>query len=473
MRHGEASYDVEANAVVIRSLVVDNETVTREARRWTTGERGEIEDRPERLAQADLTLFVARALELGSVAMAATGTARDTLQLERLLREVGERAADSSVQAAKATGQAVKDATATVAKASKEAQQAISEVEAQSRKAFTRSVTEARVQLQAEVQRHLGGENPEVVDRLRPLLDKFGTDLDAKVSERTTELLEKVARQFDPSDPTSPMAKHAAKVAAEQERLTATLTKNHEAVTTKLDELATTVKVREARSSLAKVTPIKGGTFEDEVHALLQEIAAGLGDEYVVTVNTTGAIPRNKKGDGVLTVDGGATRVVLEMTDSPRVDWNSYLDEAERNRGAAASVGLVRTPDQNAGQSVRVLAPRRIVLAFNPATDDAQLLRTVVMLLRTAAIAAAARQGADEVATAEEKITEALQELTRIDCVKKEVASISKSAVKIDGACNGIHAAISRLLNQALVALSGAEHGGTRTEPEPTQYGAA
>ncbi|MDQ2758231.1 MAG: hypothetical protein M3Y71_17035 [Actinomycetota bacterium] len=37
-------------------------------------------------------------------------------------------------------------------------------------------------------------------------------------------------------------------------------------------------------------------------------------------------------------------------------------DEAERNREAAASVGIVRKTGQNKGQTIRVLGPRRVVL---------------------------------------------------------------------------------------------------------------
>lgn len=161
----------------------------------------------------------------------------------------------------------------------------------------------------------------------------------------------------------------------------------------------------------AKVTPIKGDTFEDQLNTVLTAIAAGLDDEYTDTHATVGAVSRSKKGDG-LTVNGGAARVVIEMTDSARDNWTAYFDEAERNRHAAASLGFVRTPDQNGGQSIRVLGPRRIVLAFDPGSDDPELVRTIVMLLRTGALAAATRKGAHQIATAEEKITEAVDQLT-------------------------------------------------------------
>ena len=122
----------------------------------------------------------------------------------------------------------------------------------------------------------------------------------------------------------------------------------------------------------------------------------------------------SKKGDGVLVVAGGPARVVLEMTDSERRDWGDYLDEAERNRQATASLGLVPHADQNGGQGLRVLGPRRIVMVLDPATDDHALLRSVIQVLRMAAVAATVRQDDTDVQTAVERIAEALDVLPSI-----------------------------------------------------------
>ena len=151
------------------------------------------------------------------------------------------------------------------------------------------------------------------------------------------------------------MAKHTAELEARQQQLTEQIDENHTEIVQKVDELTTALKVQEARTKLAKVTPIKGDSYENQVHTVMLGIAAGLGDEYTDTGTIVGAVPRSKKGDGLLTVDGGAARVVLEMTDSARAGWAEYLDEAERNRQAAAALGLVRTAEQNGGQSIRVL----------------------------------------------------------------------------------------------------------------------
>ncbi len=78
------------------------------------------------------------------------------------------------------------------------------------------------------------------------------------------------------------------------------------------------------------------------------------------------------------------------------------------------------------------------MIAFNPDEDDPELLRTVVMLLRTVAITASLRTGSAEVETAEEKIAEALTQLEKIDAVKKIAGTIQKGAAKIDSECTSI-----------------------------------
>lgn len=458
-----AHLDDDATALVVEHLTVRDKDVIREAQRWTTGERGPVVDDPRVLTTADLSEFVCEAVKIGAHALSATGQAQDARVLEQMLKDVGDKATDSTAKAAEATQRTVKDAADTMVKAAADAKKAITEADAATRKQFTESVTTAKTDLQNEVRKVLGGENPELLERLQPVLDKFGVDLDAKAKASVGELLAKAARQFDPSDPTSPMAKHTAALETRQQQLTERIDENHLQVVQKVDELTTALKLQEARTTIAKVSPIKGDTYENAVNSVLFGIAAGLGDEYTDTRTIVGALTRSKKGDGLLTVDGGTARVVIEMTDSPRSGWSEYFGEAERNRQAAASLGLVRTVEQNGGQSIRVLGARRIVLAFDPATDDPELVRTILMVLRTAALATASRHGAQQLATAEEKITEAVVQLDKIDDVKKIAGSIQKNAVKIEGACTGIISGIQRLLADALAALSDAADDSAET----------
>lgn len=457
-----ATFDTNGPAVILTDLVVTDLAVVSEARRWSTGVRGDTVEVAD-MAGVDLSSFVTQALSIGASAITAAGNAQDTFDLERLITEVGTRTTESSNEAADLTTKAVKEAAQAMTAASDLAKKAITEADTATRTHFEQTVATAQDRLRGDLQRLFGGDNPELVERLQPILDTFGKDLDAKVAKQTSELLGKAARQFDPADPTSPMAKHAAALTAQQESLASTLAQNHQTLTGKVEALITTVSSQsaaaQATARTASVTPLKGVTYADNIHAVMQTIATGLGDEYCDTGAVAGRLARNKKGDGVLTVAGGEARVVIEMTDSPRGHWNDYLDEAERNREAGASLGLVREEAQNAGQSIRVLGTRRIVMAFDPAHDDPNLLRAVVMLLRTAAFAASARRGAGDIATAEERITEAVTMLTKIDDIQKTAGSIHKSATKISNECDTFVAGIERLLGQALAALAGTECG--------------
>jgi vacuolar-type H+-ATPase subunit E/Vma4 len=375
-----AHLDDDATALVVEHLTVRDKDVIREAQRWTTGERGPVVDDAQALAAADLCEFVSEAVKIGAHALSATGQAQDARVLEQLLKDVGDKATASTAKAAEATQRTVKDASETMAKAAADAQKAITDADAATRKQFTDSVTTAKTDLQNEVRKVLGGENPELLERLQPVLDKFGVDLDAKAKASVGELLAKAARQFDPSDPTSPMAKHTAELRTRQQQLTERIDENHLQVVQKVDELTSALKLQEARTTIAMLSPVKGDTYENAVNTVLFGIAAGLGDEYTDTRTIVGALTRSKKGDGLFTIDGGTARVVIEMTDSARAGWSEYFGEAERNRQATAALGVVKTPEQNGGQAIRVLGARRIVLAFDPASDDPELVRTILMV---------------------------------------------------------------------------------------------
>lgn len=452
----QAHFNEDLNAVEVERLTVRDKDVVREAQRWTSGERGHVVDDDAALAGADLSAFVTEAIKIGSHALSAVGQAQDAKALQQMLKDVGDKAADSTAQLKESTQQATKAASDAMTKAANDAKKAIVEADATSRKEFTQAVAAAKKDVAAELQKIFGGDNPELMGKLQPILDKFGTTIDTTLKAGTTELITKAAKQFDPSDPTSPMAKHTAELDAQQKRLTTLITENHQVLTQKVEDLTNAMKIQEAKANLAKVTPIKGDAFENQLNTVLASIATGLGDEYTDTRATVGEVPRSKKGDGVLTVNGGAARVVIEMTDSPRDRWTEYFDEAERNRQAGASLGVVRKAEQNGGQSIRVLGPRRIVFAFDPASDDPELVRTVVMLLRTSALAAASRTGSHQIATAEEKVSEALDQLTKLDEVKKAAGSIQKNATKIESSCTVINSGIHRLLSDALAALADA-----------------
>ncbi|MDN5790426.1 MAG: hypothetical protein L0H25_06100 [Micrococcales bacterium] len=454
-----AFFDAATPAVVIEHLSVTDTEVVTEARRWSTGCRGPAVA-ADKLADADLTGFVTQALSVGSRAIASAGGAQDTFELERLVSEVGARTAESSTAAAATTDKAVKAAAEAVTKATTDVRQAIAETEASSRRSYAETVEVSTKALRAEVDRLFGGERPELLAKLGPVLEAAGCTMGEQAFEQTDKLLDKVSRQFDPADPTSPFAKQAKALADQQSALTESMGRNHLALVGKVDELAKAVEVQKAAAAAvartASVTPLKGATFESKINAVMEGIAAGLGDEYADMGGVIGSIQRCKKGDGVLTSSGAGARVVLEMHDSSdgRV-WNDYLDDAERNREAAASIGIVRSAEQNKGQTIRVLGPRRVVLAFDPDTDDSDLLRTVVQLMRVSAVAASSRRDAEGLETAEEQIRAATTLLDRINVIRTASRSVRRGADTIETQCNTVQTGVTEHLGRALDALDG------------------
>lgn len=454
-----AQYDPHTPAVVIHQLSITDPTVVAESHRWSDGHRGAVVGDAE-MTGVDLSAFVTQALTVGAHAIGSAGGIQDTFNLEGLVNDVGLRTADAASKAAIATGEVVSKAAATLEKASSDARQAITEAGTTARKSFSDNVDTAKKALTDEINRLLGGENPELLGRITPILETFSRDLNDRVAKQTTELITNAARQFDPADPTSPMAKHNQELKTQQAELTSTLQENHRALEAKVDELTTAVKVaraaEEAAARTARRTPLKGETYAQQIHGVMGEIATGLADEYSDTGAQPGILPRCKKGDGVLSVQGGMANVVVEMTDSKRPGWNAYLDEAERNRLASASLGLVPSIELNDGHGVRCLGQRRIVMVFDPMTDNPELLRTVVQILRLGALAANARQDNGEIETAQEKIAEAIALLTKIDGIKRVAGQIKTHANRIELDSEGVRTELERTLTKAQSALNGA-----------------
>ncbi|WP_347353983.1 Fis family transcriptional regulator [Intrasporangium sp.] len=462
------SFDAATPAVVIDHLTVTDSEVVAQARRWAAGTRSAAvgadgaarDDGADGMGSTDLAPFVTQALGIGARAIASAGAAQDTFELERLVSEVGTRTVESSELAAKATATAATVAADAMGKAADAARKAILDTEAAGRKGFAATVELSTKALRDDIERLIGGEHPELLARLGPVLDAAGRAMGERAFEQTDKLLDKVSRQFDPADPTSPFAKQAAALAEQQQALTASMDKNHAALVGKVEQLAKAVEVqqaaRQAAARTASVTPLKGGGFEAAVGAVMERIAAGLGDEYVATGGFAGTIRSCKKGDGVLTVGGGPARVVIEMHDSSDSrDWNDYLEAAERNREATASVGVVRNVAQNKGQTIRVLGPRRVVVAFDPGVDEPDLLRTVVQLMRTSAVVASSRRDVEGLETAEESITAAMGLMERINAIRKASGSVRRGADTIDRECNTVQSGVERHLGKALDALRG------------------
>lgn len=439
-----AHYDAEHNHLVIEAMTISNAAVLGEARHWSTGRRSEPADLTS-LADADLTPFVEQALAVGSLALTSAGGLQQGVSVHTLVTEAEERTAKASEAAVKQTELAVTRASETLTKATTD-----------TAKQLTESIEGANRRLDHELTRLLGGEDPELARRLRPLLDKAMADHRIKMTADTEKLLDRVSRQFNPADPASPMAVQMRTLTDAQKEQSAALKQQQDALAAKLDGVITALQVKQAHEAVVSRTALKGASYEENVHPVLHDIAAGLGDQYTETGTVVGIKSRSKKGDGVLAVGAGEVRVVVEMTDSDRPKWSDYLQEAEQNRGAHASLGLVRFREQLGGQTLLTLGPRRLVLVFDPEVDDPALLRCALQLLRQAAAVAAAPGDTSELAKAEETLVEALEKLAALGRIKQSADRIRRGATAIETDAATLETELTRLLTKARAALGGA-----------------
>lgn len=451
-------FDQNLPSLVIHHLEVRDAVVVDQARRWMASLAQSAAGGAVDAESVDLTDFTRNAMVVGAHAIGAAGDTRAAVDLQALVAEVEQRTIAATKAATDGASVTATQAAEIIKLAAATAQTSIAEVDARSRKAFADNVAQARSAVTDEITRLVGGDDPELTRRLQSLLDKFGVDLGRQASQQTGELIRQVIERFDTTDPASPMSQLARAHSEQQQAATAVLTERQDRLAAKLDELTTAVTVatasNEVTARLTRATPLKGIGYADGVHATLRDIAAGLGDEYVDTSAVTGLVSRSKKGDGLLAIQGGDVKVVMEMSDSHRATWSDYLAEAERNRGAVAALGLVRSADQLGGELLLALGARRVVMVFDPEVDDPRVLRTVVQILRLAAQTTAADRSSGAVDAAEDKIGQALAALGRIETIRKTADAIRKSATKVDVESEKLEMELTRLLEQARGVLT-------------------
>ncbi|GAA3676587.1 hypothetical protein GCM10022267_74320 [Lentzea roselyniae] len=147
------AFDRDASADVVERLVIRDREVAWEAGRWTSRERGSMVDNLDELTRADLTNYVTEAVRVGAHALSVTGQPQEDQALERMLKYVGEKTADSTARAAELTERAVPEATGAVPKAAHDAKIAITEAGTRNRKEFMTAVAAAKQDMNAELRR--------------------------------------------------------------------------------------------------------------------------------------------------------------------------------------------------------------------------------------------------------------------------------------------------------------------------------
>lgn len=205
------------------------------------------------------------------------------------------------------------------------------------------------------------------------------------------------------------------------------------AVVSELRQLLTARATQTARESSG---PRKGLSYENDVHAVLQEIAAAGGDGGATFTGGTAGVDGSRKGDTVVhlrSLPGSPRRLVAEAKNRPgrsftAAEWAAELDHAMRSREADVAIGVCPADQMPGTSRVFVIDSRRLVVAWDDGELD--LLGPAYLLMRMAAgqHGAAAGPGQAEIEANLRAITASLAPL---DEIQRHAGTCRRAAEKV------------------------------------------
>lgn len=454
--------------LVAYGLLADDPQVLQEASRWSTGQRGAPVALDE-LDGADLAPFTKAALGMGALVLATTADSSGVAVLSGTVTQLADRAEA-------ATASLVADTT----RASSEVVNATVEAAKKITVEATAAIDEARKRLEAELNAMVDRGTNSVATQLDALLgvaSPVAATINDIVKETLanahvgwhamlTQTLSEVTTSLDTDSPGSPLN-------VLERRLREQQSEQHRQLTDRLDRMqdavsaATNAAVTAAAVAAAEAaSPAKGKPFEAAVGAVVERIAVGIGAAYGDTSDSVGAIRNCKKGDGLIEVSfphpgGEPARIALEYTTTAaKRNWNSYLEEAEKNRAAQASLGVVPTSEfVPGGELVALLSDSRIVVAFDPDRDDEALLRAVVQLLAAQAVRRMCEGRSGDLGVVDTKLTQARHGLIAMQELVKTATAVRNGATKVVAGLEASLVSLGASLEQAHSALRDAYRG--------------
>jgi acetolactate synthase small subunit len=185
-----------------------------------------------------------------------------------------------------------------------------------------------------------------------------------------------------------------------------------------------------------------GRIFEDAVGEAVHRLVQPAGDVFESVSNTTGNIPRSKKGDFVVTLSDDSAapgaRIVVEAKEDASYRLASTLDEAEAARSnRAAGVCLFVHSKKTAPAGLEPLARygQTLVIVWD-AEDEASdvVLLAALTCAKALSVRASRRTGAD--AASMQKIDGAIAAITKqiegFDEIRTHANTVGNAAEKID-----------------------------------------
>jgi hypothetical protein len=211
-------------------------------------------------------------------------------------------------------------------------------------------------------------------DSKRSIIGKF----DALVRGLRKEEREAVRELLDPGNDRSPIHRL-------HRDLTKAVREEADGVRKLVGELSEKIAASESAAEMFEKTSLKGGSFEDTVHAVVSALVAPFGD----TAEQTGAevgCAGTKKGDEVVTLNpddtnGCELRIALEVKDRslPLAKTFAELEQAMANRDAHAAIAVFSREDHAPMPTSFSYTGNKAIVILDKDDLDASALRLGLM----------------------------------------------------------------------------------------------
>jgi hypothetical protein len=274
-----------------------------------------------------------------------------------------------------------------------------------------------------------GEENSPIREGIKAQVSEIATKLTESLSTIASQQSTRIAKMLDPKDPESPL------------RL---LNEAIENLSSDFQEVKKEMSIKSAVTDALENTAKSGLPYEDLAIASLQKVAGLAGDMCRQTGQIQGFIKGRFSGDGVVEIKQGERligRVVAEaknaklpLTASGKNDsWMKQAKECKENREAIAFLGLCKYVEDMPNNH-RVLMVDRLtwILAYDPETDNPELLFLVYQMLKTNTQVAAGELKSDTVAEINLLVDDAISQVMSITSLSSKTASIKKLSAEVD-----------------------------------------
>ncbi|MDQ3553668.1 MAG: hypothetical protein M3395_04595 [Chloroflexota bacterium] len=206
------------------------------------------------------------------------------------------------------------------------------------------------------------------------------------------------------------------------------------------ERLAAIEAAASARASERSRSAAKGADFEEQVEAVLADLARGSGDLLDRTADEKGDVMGSKKGDFILTMDarhtrGTALRVVVECKDRPMSGraMREELEAAKRNRAACVALVCFSTTHAPSGIAPFDVRAGDVYCVLDPEAPDRAVLEAAVRLARLLALATLREQESEVDPTAIAAALEAIRnQLDAIRALKTQLTSIGTASLAVN-----------------------------------------